>query len=229
MKKLLMPGLIALFILASLATARAETYNGVNIYRVAPDSVFIGQEAWITLVLENSAGGQKTITINESISGDADFNQSEAQYIQTAYGEKLWYYSWQIILASGENTSVAYWIAPSAAGTYVIPPASVIINGQTFRLKSHSMEVRCNANKDCEPGENYLNCPEDCGTGGSDSICDAASDGKCDPDCEQAADPDCKTFSQSGEQPQGWPNAFIIIGILITIAVAFAAVKFSKK
>jgi hypothetical protein len=217
---------IAALLLATMSLARAESYNGVDVYRVAPDSAFIGQKVWILLALESSAIGEKAITINETISAGADFNQSEAEYIQTDYGQKLWHYSWQIELGPGENTSVAYWIVPNAAGTYVIPPASLTVNGRVYRLKSHAMEVRCYANQACGPGENYLNCPEDCSTGSADGVCDAASDGRCDPDCERAADTDCASI-QPGEQSQGW-NTFIIIGVLVTIAAAFVAVKFFK-
>jgi len=223
-----------LLVLFLVQNAGAETYNGVNIYRVAPDSAFIGQKIWVALVFENTASESRTIAVNESLTSEAEFNQSEAKYTQTEYGEKLWYYEWKITLGPEANTSVAYWLVPKAVGTYVISPARVTINGQSYMLKSHAIEVRCNANAACESGENYLNCPEDCQSGGADGICDSASDGKCDPDCEQTSDPDCEpaeTPKQPGKetppaapgekQAQGWTGPAVITVIIIGVA-AFA-------
>ena len=236
MKIGLMIILAVLLVLFLIQNAGAETYNGVNIYRAAPDSAFIGQKIWVTLVFENTASESRTIAVNESLAGGAEFNQSEAKYIQAEYGEKIWYYEWKITLGPEANTSVAYWLVPKAVGTYVISPARVTINGQSYMLKSHAIEVRCNANEACEAGENYLNCPEDCNTGSADGICDAVADGRCDPDCEQTADPDCEpaeTPKQLGKetppaapgekQAQGWTGPalimFIIIGaVVITVA-----------
>jgi len=230
--------LLAIFLFQN---AGAETYNGVNIYRAAPESAFIGQKIWVALVFENTASESRNIAVNESLTSEADFNQSEAKYIQTEYGEKLWRYEWQISLAAHDNTSVAYWLVPKAAGTYVISPARIAINGQGYMLKSHAIEVRCNANEACESGENYLNCPEDCQSGGADGICDSASDGKCDPDCEQGMDRDCiktketkTTVNETGKETvkigQGIPAttiAAIVVVILVLGAVAY--LKFLRK
>jgi len=241
MKISLMIIVAVLLILFLFQNAGAETYNDVNIYRVAPESAFIGQKIWIALVFENTASESRTIAVNESLGG-ADFNQSEARYVQTEYGEKIWYYEWKITLGSEANTSVAYWLTLKTVGTYVISPAKIQIGGSAYRLKSHAIEVRCNANQICEPGENYLNCPEDCSTGSADGICDGAADGKCDPDCEAANDADCKsaeTPKQPGDetpaatpgekQPQDWTSAFIIIGVVVVAAAAVAAMKFLRK
>jgi hypothetical protein len=229
-----------LIILSLPHAANAEVFSDVTITRVAPSQAFIGQKIWIALVLENMGSSAKVIALNESLAAGANFNQSGAQYIQTAYGEKLWRYEWKIMLAAYENTTVAYWLVPGVAGTYVIAPASVTINGQGFRLKSHSIDVRCNANNACEPGENYLNCREDCGTGSNDGICDFYQDGRCDPDCGQRSDPDCKSdaggFPANGTNMTGKDNsqsvlpvAVAAIILLAAVAAAFAFIRFRKK
>lgn len=42
----------------------------------------------------------------------------------------------------------------------------------------------------CSPGENYLNCPQDC-SGKNEGLCDRSADGRCDQDCTRNEDPDC--------------------------------------
>ncbi len=47
---------------------------------------------------------------------------------------------------------------------------------------------------ECQEQENFVSCPDDCPSGGSDRKCDEQTDGICDPDCRPASfDPD-------------WPN-----------------------
>lgn len=65
----------------------------------------------------------------------------------------------------------------------------------------------------CQATENYVFCPDDCPSGGSDELCDRIRDKRCDPDCSNS-DVDC------GPERKGYFMAFIIIfrlvlGILI--------------
>ena len=60
----------------------------------------------------------------------------------------------------------------------------------------------CNANRKCDSGENYNNCPGDCPSGGLDGLCDRVWDGICDPDCFRGDDPDCQCNNNSLCEPQ---------------------------
>jgi hypothetical protein len=216
---------LALMLTPSQAQVTAEEMmDGVIISRIAPSEAQINQKFWITLVIENKQNSEKNIIIRENLK-DADFDQTEAKFITTEYGEKFWYYEWKIKLGPQENTSVTYWLIPKTSGTYVISPAEISVDNEKFYLKSWVIKVRCNANEKCEQGENYLNCPEDCITGASDEICDSLVDGRCDPDCEKGADPDCEKLIA-----KGIPNLYIIIGIIIiVIAGAILIPRFLKK
>ncbi len=189
LKNLLSIGIVLVAILVPVLGV--DTFNGVNVYRIAPNNAFIGQKIWVTLVFENSADIEKDIVVMEML-GDADFNATGAKYIETEYGEKFWYYEWKIRLPAGDNTSVVYWISPKNPGTYIILPAKISVDGSKFYLKRHVVEVRCNSDGKCSSGENYLNCPGDCESWVADNTCNPAADDTCDPDCEIGADSDCK-------------------------------------
>ncbi|MBM4453935.1 MAG: protein BatD [Chloroflexi bacterium] len=211
---------LALFSPSSiLADMRLETIGNIAVYRVAPSQATIGQKVWVTFILENGANVAKNITIVEKI-GNADFDTSEAKYIETPYGMKSWYYEWKIKLPPKTNTTIGYWLIPKQIGSYVISPARIDIDGKTSYLQAGSIEIKCltDGRCDAQSGENYLNCPEECTTGLADGICDSAADGRCDPDCEKAFDPDCK----AGKIPIRLSRSLIVY--LIGGAVLFTIV-----
>lgn len=187
-KDLLAMGILLVMVLAPV---RGETFDDVDVNRIAPTSAFIGQKIWVTLVFENSANTEREMVVREMI-GEADFNSTGAEYIETEYGEKMWYYEWRIRLPAGENTSVVYWLNPRKSGKYIILPAKISVDNNQFYLKRHVIEVKCNADGKCSKGENYLNCIEDCESWAADAICNPALDDNCDFDCETGVDPDCK-------------------------------------
>ena len=189
LKNLLLIGVVLAAIL--IPVLGIDTFNSVNVYRIAPDHAFIGQRIWVTLVFENSADTGKEIVVTEMLR-DADFNTTDAKYIETEYGDKFWYYEWKIRLPAGENTSVVYWLNPRNVGTYVISPAKISVDGNNFYLKRHVIEIKCNQDGKCSSGENYLNCLEDCESWAADNICNPAPDDNCDLDCEMGVDSDCK-------------------------------------
>ena len=84
-----------------------EELDGLVIQRTAPKSLFLGQKTWVTISLENKGDREKNIDFSERLQA-ADFDESQAKYIETDYGEKFWYYQWKIKLPGGEKTTLAY-------------------------------------------------------------------------------------------------------------------------
>ncbi|MEM0360102.1 MAG: hypothetical protein QXK06_02045, partial [Candidatus Diapherotrites archaeon] len=186
----------------------SQPFEGISINRIAPEQAIVGQKAWIGFSIENLSSQEKTIELTEKL-GNANFDESQAKFIETEYGEKFWHYYWKIRLSPKETTSVFYWIEPKNPGTYVLTPAEVKVGGELFFLKSHSIAVKCLSDGKCSPeqGENQFNCFEDCNSGIQNQYCDFETDGICDPDCIEGADPDCmqtetKTVKTSEQQTQ---------------------------
>jgi hypothetical protein len=181
-----------------------ETMGDLIIRRTAPETAHIGQKIWIVVEIENTGTQESAISFIEKL-GDADFDWSQAKSIEiydpglaglptveVSERPKLWYYEWKLNLPPNENATLAYWLIPTTAGTYVISPASITIDGEVHYAKSRDIIIKCKADEQCDiqAGENYLTCPEDCVTGSADGICDGAGDGRIDPDCEEGYDPD---------------------------------------
>lgn len=221
-------------------SAENYTFEGVNVYRIYPDAANIGQQAWVTFVFENTGSSVKTISLEERL-GDAEFNETSATAVNTTYGTR-WVYDWTIVLNGSQNTSVSYWIAPKTPGSYVLSPPELTINGNSYRMKSAVISVRCNADGACGDGETYLNCPQDCKTGQNDGTCDGTTDTICDPDCTAEADPDCAPpanvtpANATGQTqlpnvptvpPFEWPP--IVVGLLIAIAILAVILWLTKK
>ena len=226
MKKLIFIGALILFLgfpVGVKADSVLEELDGLVIQRTAPKSLFLGQKTWVTISLENKGDREKNIDFSERLQA-ADFDESQAKYIETDYGEKFWYYQWKIKLPVGEKTALSYWLILQKLGSYVIPPAKISIDGKNFQVKSWHIDIKCRADGKCDLdlGENYLTCPYDCQTGMADGICDFTRDKRCDPDCKKEADPDCQ-----GKQPKN-TRAGIAYGVLIVVAVVIGA-KISKK
>ena len=207
----------AFYVQAEIKTV-SEELGGLTISRIAPDTTYVGQKIWITLVLENNSNNEKNIIVKENL-GNADFDKTEVKNITTEYGDQFWYYEWKVRLTTEQKTTISYWLIPKIIGSYTISPSKLIIDGKNFTLKSWNIEVKCLANKKCDvtAGENYLNCSEDCPTGSKDSLCDSVQDGKCDPDCEKNADLDCEKSSRTSNLPYFFAGGIIIF--LITIII----------
>jgi hypothetical protein len=241
---------LLIFSLSSFSVAYAsvetttETVGDLTLRRTVPESVYVGQEVWIVLEIENNGGQDLTLSLVEKL-GEAEFDKTQAKSIQVSdpghggippsesqVGLSLWYYEWKIELPAGESATLAYWILPTMPGTYVISPAEINIGSEVFQAKSCSIDVMCKANAQCDVslGENVLTCPEDCFTGTGDGFCDGASDGRVDPDCEEGYDPDAVAIlptatASSTEPPTADATPYlVIIGALLAIVVIVAIV-----
>ena len=237
---------VLLFAFSSCASALAsqeDSFGGVAISRLYPESAYVGQQIWITIAIENTGAEDSTIEITERL-GDAVFDKSEVQDIDTTMGS-MYFYEWEIYLPAGENTSVSYWIEPKSPGNYVISPSEAVVDGTRHYMKSAAIAVSCLADGICGSGENHLNCPEDCPSGGADGVCDGLDDGICDPDCAAGFDSDCAmpaetdgteesiatgpaTNQSAGDKQEGEPSGFDFganaVYIIVVAAIAVAAV-----
>lgn len=227
MKRIIFIGVLILFLgfpVGIEADTVSEEVGDLIVRRTAPKSLFLGQKTWITVSLENKGSREKNINFNERLQV-ADFDKSQAKYIETDYGEKFWYYQWKIKLPAGEKTSLSYWLILQKLGSYVIPPAEISIDNKSSHTKSWHINIKCRADEKCDLdlGENYLTCPQDCQTGMTDGICDFARDKKCDPDCEKEADPDCQAKQAKNIGPQ------VVYGVLVILVVVIIGVRIGKK
>jgi hypothetical protein len=182
-------------------SAQNDTFGNIAIYRIYPETAYIGQKIWISLAIENRGGSEAAISVSEKL-GDAGFNRTGTTVVPAANGD-IYFYDWDIAIPAGGNTSVSYWITPHTAGTYVITPAALNISGKQYRLKSVAIRVTCLAENSCNTsaGENFLNCPQNCKSGSADGVCDGVPDGICDPDCTAASDIDCKAQVPATQAP----------------------------
>ena len=82
----------------------------------------------------------------------------------------------------------------------------------------------------CTIGETYLNCPQDCTSGGLDGVCDGVKDGICDPDCVRLRTPeqdtDCLVSTTTTTTPGGKPSRtiyiyLVFVGIIIAIIIIY--------
>jgi len=230
MKKLILVFSILILLLSSgfSVWAKVETtqeeMNDLIVRRTAPDSVFLNQKIWIAVTLENKSAREKNINFIERL-GEANFDETQAKYIETNYGEKLWYYEWKIKLSANKETTLAYWLVPKKLGSYIISPAKISVDAKSLYIKSGNITVRCRPDEKCDlnAGENYLTCPEDCQTGLADGICDFTQDGRCDPDCKKGADSDCQK-----EHPKNI-YYYLAVGALAVLVAGTMGIKISKR
>jgi hypothetical protein len=100
----------------------------------------------------------------------------------------------QINVSNCVVTTVQKSIASTTSSRAVVttPTTTTLRTQTTFKVQETTTTLfSCNANRRCESGENYNNCPGDCLSGGLDGLCDRVWDGVCDPDCYRKDDQDC--------------------------------------
>jgi hypothetical protein len=205
--------------------SQTEQVGSLVITRTAPEFANVGQKIWVVIEVQNTGAQAADFRWVEHL-GNADFDLSLAKSINiydpdygqlpdsTQPGFYLYYYEWVVTLQSAQTTHLAYWLIPRTPGTYVISPAQVEMDGQTYMTKSMVIKVNCVADGICQvdAAENYYSCPDDCSSGGADNYCDGAADGVIDPDCDSGYDQDDTAFattpSAPGAEGPAWKNWF---------------------
>jgi hypothetical protein len=110
----------------------------------------------------------------------------------------------QINVSTCVVTTVPTTIATTSSRVTSTFPQTTMVNIRTT-IPVHETTttlLSCNANRKCETGENYNNCPGDCLSGGLDGLCDRVWDGVCDPDCYRKDDPDCLCYKNNQCEPE---------------------------
>ncbi|MCK4491911.1 MAG: hypothetical protein KAU03_04755 [Candidatus Altiarchaeales archaeon] len=102
-------------------------------------------------------------------------------------------YIWKFSMEPNSEKKISYRINATQMGKLTIGSTTARTSVGEFYSNPLAIRVRCDGNGICEinKGEYYLNCPEDCRSGGRDDYCDRVIDGRCDPDCRAEEDPDC--------------------------------------
>jgi len=85
-------------------------------------------------------------------------------------------------------------------------------------------DIICNNNGECDDGENFLSCEQDCPLEEEDNYCLPVSEGVCDPDCIEGLDEDCSgTGSGNGSDLNGSGGTGLILGWLSMTEIYFIA------
>ncbi len=201
-----------------------EKETDLAIIRIHAQEVKIGERVTVRLEIRNLGEERVEFLVSEMHKPGLEY-PDEIEVKKLVYqGLELPYYGWQLSLEPGEETEVEYHITPQTTGMILFPPAIVSDQyGNNFESAPTTLEITCLPDGKCNPGENYIFCPEDCPTGSADGICDGVEDGVCDPDCEKGADPDCELLKQARIGP------YVIIGagiaVLVTAIIGLILVK----
>lgn len=124
---------------------------------------------------------------------------------------------WTLEASPQKITSVSYTITATKPGLITFLPVRAIQDDGTVLLgQGNELLVQCKPNNQCEPRENYLNCPQDCSPSAADGICNPKPDNLCDEDCTPGADVDCKATSRS--YTWIW---YLLGGIILLVIIVF--------
>ena len=202
---------------------QVEQIQGLAITRITPARSMLGEKVWVVIQIKNTSNEALVFQFIERL-GEAEFDKTEAKATMifdpgsgmeagssTDQGFPVYSYEWKISLEPGYTTYLTYWLVPTFAGEYVISPARIILNEQTYKTGSRVIKVACQMDGVCQDGqgETVLSCPEDCKSGQADNICQAVLDGLIDPDCEDGYDPDAVQPTQTMQAvlPSDTPSA----------------------
>jgi len=196
------------------------------IERIHPEEAKIDETIEVTLKITNYSPEKVKFFVSEFHKPGLDYPDQIEIKTRQYQGLKVPYYLWEKSLEPGEETEIKYHLKSKGLGMILFSPALVSDEyGNAFESSPTTLKITCRANKRCDPGENYIFCPEDCQTGSVDGVCDGAADDRCDPDCLKDADPDC-------QKARGVPKYFYIIISAVSVIVILAVIlvlRFLKK
>jgi len=207
--------------------------TNMTIERIHDDEAKIGKEIEIKLKITNLDNEEIKIFVSETHRAGIEYiDPIEIKYLQYQ-ALKIPYYSWDITLPAKGSKEIVYHIKSQNLGMITFSPA--VVNdeyGNVFESNPTNIKITCNPNGKCEPGENYILCPEDCTTGIADGICDGVKDGRIDPDCTEGYDPDYAAAPVSTPTPTPTPKpapsflpialaVVVILAVVIILAVLF--------
>ncbi len=206
--------------------------TNITIERIHDDEAKIGEEIEIKLKITNLDNEEIKIFVSETHRVGIEYiDPIEIKYLQYQ-ALKIPYYSWDITLPAKGSKEIVYHIKPQNIGMITFSPA--VVNdeyGNVFESNPTNIKITCNPNGKCEPGENYIFCPEDCTTGIADGICDGVKDGRIDPDCAEGVDPDyaAAPVSTPRQTPSFLPIALAVVVILAVVIILAVLFRRRKK
>ena len=165
--------------------------TNITIERIHKENAGVGEEIEITLKVTNRGDEDVELAVSEVHRPDVDYLDPIEKKILKYQALKIPYYLWEISLPANTDQEIKYHIKVESPRIITFPAASVSDQyGNQFESNPTIITIACIPDGKCDPGENFLNCPEDCTTGLEDGVCDAVEDGINDPDCSYGTDPD---------------------------------------
>jgi hypothetical protein len=191
-------------------TEMATKKTHLFIERIHANEAKVSDEIEIKLRITNHDAEEIRTVVSETHRPGIEYTDP----IEIGYLEyqalKIPYYRWEITLPAKGSEEVMYRIKARKGGMVTFSPAILGDEyGNSFESDPTNIEINCDPNGVCEPGESFIFCP-DCTTGIADGMCDGAEDARCDPDCLSEADPDCGAIS--GTAAYSWALVGGIIG-----------------
>lgn len=173
-------------------TPTKETH--LKIERLHKSEVYVADTAEIVLRITNEDDETLDVIVTETHKPGLIYPDDKEIKKMQYEGLSIPYYNWNLKIPAKSSRLLMYHVKSDNGGMVMFSTA--IVNdqfGNVFESAPTNIKFICKPDGVCDKGENFIYCPDDCKTGGSDNICDGASDNICDPDCEKEADPDCES------------------------------------
>lgn len=174
--------------------ARTTNFD-ISVTKSTPSSITIGSNLDVTISITNNEVNDITLSVIEYVFDAHAISPAQVNRVpvnESIYAAIPDHYLWHRTVPASSTIDIDYTIQPVVLGNYSLSPSVVYIDdGSVYSSEEAIVLVNCDKNSLCQGNETALNCPEDCSSGGSDSVCDMNTDGICDPDCPPNIDWDC--------------------------------------